>query len=60
MATKDAAEHLGVEDLGVVAPGRLADILLLDGDPTTSLGALRKLSMVIQNGTIVVDNGQIA
>jgi imidazolonepropionase-like amidohydrolase len=60
MATKDAAEHLGVEDLGVVAPGKLADILLLDGDPTTSLGALRKLSMVIQNGTIVVDNGQIA
>ena len=60
MATKDAAEHLGVEDLGVVAPGKLADILLLDGDPTTSLGALRKLSMVIQNGAIVVDNGQIA
>ena len=58
MATKDAAEHLGVDDLGVVAPGKLADLILLDGDPTASLGALRNLSMVIQNGNIVVDNGQ--
>ena len=58
MATKDAAEHLGVDDLGVVAPGKLADLILLDGDPTASIGALRNLSMVIQNGSIVVDNGQ--
>jgi imidazolonepropionase-like amidohydrolase len=57
MATRDAAEHLGLDDLGVVAPGKLADLLLLDGDPTISIGALRKLSMVIQNGAIVVDNG---
>jgi imidazolonepropionase-like amidohydrolase len=60
MATKDAAEHLGVNDLGVIAPGKLADLLLLDGDPTTSIGALRKLSIVIQNGAIVVDNAHIA
>jgi imidazolonepropionase-like amidohydrolase len=60
MATKDAGEHLGVEDLGAVAPGKLADLLLLDGDPTTSIGALRKVSMVIQNGSIVVDNARIA
>jgi imidazolonepropionase-like amidohydrolase len=60
MATKDAAEHLGVDDLGVVAPGKLADLLLLDGDPTASIGALRNLSLVIQNGAIVVDNAHIA
>jgi imidazolonepropionase-like amidohydrolase len=60
MATKDAAEHLGVENLGVVAPGKLADLLLLDGDPTSSIGALRKVSMVIQNGSIMVDNGHVA
>jgi imidazolonepropionase-like amidohydrolase len=56
MATKDAAEHLGLDDLGVVAPGKMADLLLLDADPTTSPSALRKLSMVIQNGAIAVDN----
>jgi imidazolonepropionase-like amidohydrolase len=60
MATRDAAEHLGLDDLGVVAPGKLADLLLLKGDPATSIGDLRKLSMVIQNGAIVVDNGHIA
>ena len=60
MATRDAAEHLGLDDLGVVAPGKLADLLLLEGDPTTSIGDLRKLSMVIQNGAIVVDNGHVA
>jgi imidazolonepropionase-like amidohydrolase len=60
MATRDAAEHLGVEDLGVVAPGKLADLLLLDGDPTTSIDALRKVSLVIQNGAIVVDNAHLA
>jgi imidazolonepropionase-like amidohydrolase len=60
MATKDAAEHLGLDDLGVVAPGKLADLLLLDGDPTTSTSDLRKLSIVVQNGAIVVDNGHLA
>jgi imidazolonepropionase-like amidohydrolase len=60
MATKDAAEHLGVEDLGVVAPGKLADLILLDGDPTTSIGDLRKLTLVIQNGAVEVDNAHIA
>lgn len=59
MATRDAAEHLGVDDLGVVAPGKLADLLLLDGDPTTSISDLRKVAIVIQNGAIVVDNGHI-
>jgi imidazolonepropionase-like amidohydrolase len=60
MATKDAAEHLGVEDLGIVAPGKIADLLLLDGDPTTSISALRKLTLVIHNGAVVVDHAQIA
>jgi imidazolonepropionase-like amidohydrolase len=60
IATKDAAEHLGLGDLGVVAPGKLADLLLLDGDPTTSISDLRKLSMVIQSGAIVVDKGPLA
>ena len=58
MATRDAAEHLGLDDLGVIAPGKLADLLLLDGDPTTSITDLRKLSLVIQNGAVVVDTGR--
>jgi imidazolonepropionase-like amidohydrolase len=60
MATKDAAEHLGLDDLGAVAPGKHADLLLLDGDPATSIGDLRKLTIVIQHGAIVVDSGHMA
>ena len=43
----------------MVAPGKLADLLLLEGDPTTSIDVLRKLSLVIQNGSIVVDNAHM-
>jgi imidazolonepropionase-like amidohydrolase len=59
MATKDAAAHLGMDDLGVVAPGKIADLLLLEDDPTNSIGALRKLAIVIHNGNIVVDNAHL-
>ena len=56
MATKDAAAHLGVDRLGTIAPGQLADLLLVDGDPTTDLGALRNVSLVLKNGEILIDN----
>jgi imidazolonepropionase-like amidohydrolase len=55
MATKDAAEHLGTDDLGTVASGKLADLLLLDGDPTADLTALRKIAMVVKDGAVLID-----
>jgi imidazolonepropionase-like amidohydrolase len=55
MATKDAATHLGIDRLGTIAPGQLADLLLVEGDPTSSLGALRNVSLVMKNGQILVD-----
>jgi imidazolonepropionase-like amidohydrolase len=55
MATKDAAEHLGTDALGTIAAGKLADLLLLDGDPTADITALRKVVMVVKDGTILVD-----
>jgi imidazolonepropionase-like amidohydrolase len=55
MATKDAAEHLGTDDLGTVATGKLADLLLLDGDPTADITALRKVVMVVKDGAILID-----
>jgi imidazolonepropionase-like amidohydrolase len=58
MATKNAGEHLGNEDLGTIAPGRIADLILVDGDPTTNIGDLRKVLMVIKDGKILVDKMQ--
>ncbi|HKF27587.1 MAG TPA: amidohydrolase family protein [Candidatus Binataceae bacterium] len=55
MATKDAAEHLGADALGTIATGKLADLLLLDGDPTADITALRKVVMVVKDGAILVD-----
>lgn len=56
MATRDAAEHLGVSDLGTIGQGQFADLILVEGDPLTTLGALRKPSIVVKSGQIVVDN----
>jgi len=52
--TRNAAAHLGLlTDLGTVEPGKIADLLLIDGDPLQDIAALRKLNMVIQAGRIV-------
>jgi imidazolonepropionase-like amidohydrolase len=55
MATKDAAEHLGTDALGTIATGKLADLLLLDADPTADITALRKVAMVVKDGAILID-----
>jgi len=52
--TRDAAEHLGLlQDLGTVEPGKLADLLLISGDPLQDISEIRKLAMVIKDGRIV-------
>jgi imidazolonepropionase-like amidohydrolase len=56
MATKNGAEHLGVEGLGMVAPGKIADLILVGGDPTADITALRNVSMVMKDGEVVVHN----
>lgn len=52
-ATSDAARFLanGKEpQFGLIAPGKAADLLLVDGDPTQSLDALSKIRAVIKGG----------
>jgi imidazolonepropionase-like amidohydrolase len=53
--TSGAARQCVRPDLGTVAPGKRADLLLLDADPTADIGNLRGLGMVIVNGEVVVD-----
>jgi hypothetical protein len=51
LATLGAAQHLGTEgELGELVPGRLADLLLVEGDPTRDLSALRKVRLVMKGG----------
>ena len=45
-ATVLPAEHFGLTDRGVVAPGRRADLVLVDGDPLHDIRAVRSISRV--------------
>ncbi len=53
-ATVNTARMLGAEaDLGLIAPGKYADIIALDADPTQDTRALRTLSFVMKGGEVV-------
>jgi imidazolonepropionase-like amidohydrolase len=45
-ATVVAADVFGLDDRGVIAPGKRADLLLVDGDPTTDISATRAFRTV--------------
>ena len=50
-ATANAAECLGREDdLGTIEPGKLADVIVVDGDPLVDITALQRVTCVIKNG----------
>lgn len=51
-ATYWPAKLLKRDDLGTVAPGRLADIIVVDGDPLRSMEALRHVEHVIKDGVV--------
>ena len=49
--TSQAAKHVRRDsDLGAVAPGRLADFLVIDGDPLRDIRELRRLETVYRGG----------
>jgi imidazolonepropionase-like amidohydrolase len=52
-ATNNYAEQFHWNELGQIAPGRRADILVLDGDPTVNIWNARRID------TMLVDGNQI-
>ena len=55
-ATGRAAEACQLEKtVGTVAPGKVADLLVVAGDPSTDLTTLRSPAMIIQAGKTIVD-----
>ena len=54
--TRNAAVYLGLgEELGTIEPGKIADIVLIDGDPLADISDIGRVEVVIQGGRIVVD-----
>jgi imidazolonepropionase-like amidohydrolase len=58
-ATGWAAECLGWEDrLGTVASGKLADLVVVNGDPLADVTVLRdasRIALVVKDGKIAAD-----
>lgn len=50
IATGDTAKLLKLDDRGVLAAGKRADLLVLDGDPTAEPAALHRIHAVWQRG----------
>lgn len=56
-ATKNGAELMGRgEELGCIAPGRLADLLVVEGDPSADISCLREgVRLVMKEGEVLRD-----
>ncbi|MDP1875873.1 amidohydrolase family protein [Phenylobacterium sp.] len=53
LATLDAERYFGRDhELGSIARGKLADLILVDGDPTTNISDIRKVRMTMVGGVV--------
>jgi len=52
-ATLNAADLLGVSDRGVIAPGKLADIIAVPGNPLEDMMRLQQVCFVMKGGAVI-------
>jgi hypothetical protein len=53
MATLTSAQVIGVDrERGVIAPGKLADLILVDGDPSVHVSDLHRITLVMKEGHV--------
>jgi imidazolonepropionase-like amidohydrolase len=58
-ATTNGAKAMGRSDLGAIAPGKLADVVLLDADPLADVANLSRAERVIKAGVVYDPNALI-
>ena len=55
--TSNAAAFLELsDDIGTLEAGKIADLLIVDGDPLSDISDLANVEIVIKGGDVVVDN----
>jgi imidazolonepropionase-like amidohydrolase len=54
-ATRNAALALGRDDLGVVEPGRRADLVAVRGNPLTDITVLQRVAFVMKDGQVYLE-----
>jgi imidazolonepropionase-like amidohydrolase len=55
IATRNGAKYTRTSnDRGSIAPGKLADLVLFDGDPTTNISDIHKVALVITQGKMIL------
>lgn len=54
-ATKYGGEMTGIPDLGTIEPGKLADIVIVDGDPSVDIRVLQDLNRIVA----VIKGGEV-
>ena len=47
------AQLLHADSLGMVAPGKVADLVVVNGNPAGNIGATRNIAMVMIRGRII-------
>ncbi len=52
-ATNNYALQFGWNELGLISPGRRADLLVIDGDPTENIWNARRISTLIMDGNVI-------
>jgi imidazolonepropionase-like amidohydrolase len=52
-ATVNAASVLGVSDRGIIAEGKLADLVAVPGNPLNDITATERVSWVMQGGKVI-------
>ena len=51
-ATRNGADCIGIEDkVGTLAPGKIADIIALDGNPLENIEAVKRVAYVMKEGS---------
>lgn len=51
--TRDGAAALGLDDRGIVQPGKVADLLVLDADPLRDIRNTTRIRMTVLRGAVV-------